>query len=380
MTQPTESRRGVHAVMPLQTAAEETRFEFSKALKTALRTDLKPKLRERYDSRARAAFEQRHNRAPETGADVEEVMGEDALYRWWSALLRAQQENYVQNTLMCVDRQLDDLTEKCQSFTASPKLGSLRLDPSLPIPYYQADVDIHCVPGSYFFERHAGDVGQGARSDLGAFVFSLGRHGPYNEDKGICGINFLHANFPDLKPTRILDLGCTVGQSTLPYATAFPGAELHAIDLAAPCLRYGHARAEALGKAVHFSQQNAEQTDFADESFDVIVSHIMLHETSGTALQNILRECRRLLKPGGVMLHIEVPIRPTDPFDRFLAQWDCRHNNEPFWGTLATLDLKALAVKAGFAADRVFETAGETAFAKTGGWLVYGATKEGASA
>ena len=33
-------------------------------------------------------------------------------------------------------------------------------------------------------------------------------------------------------------------------------------------LRYGHARAEAMGATIHFSQQNAECTDFADGSFD----------------------------------------------------------------------------------------------------------------
>ena len=54
-----------------------------------------------------------------------------------------------------------------------------------------------------------------------------------------------------------------------------------------------------MGAAIHFSQQNAEKTDFADGSFDLIVSHIFLHETSRTAVDNILAECRRLLKPGG---------------------------------------------------------------------------------
>lgn len=372
-----ESRRGIHGVMPLQTAEEESRFAFAKALKGALRNDFKPRLRENYENRLAPEFARRHGRPPQTAADVAEVMEEDALYRWWSALLRAQQESYVQNTLLCVERQLEDLESRCRSYTEKPRLGSLRLDPDLQTPWYQDEVDIHCVPGSYFFERHAGDVTQGARSDLGAFIFSMGRHGPYNEDKGIVGIQYLRDHFPGFAPRRILDMGCTVGQSTLPYATAFPEAELHAIDVAAPCLRYGHARAEALGKAVHFSQQNAEHTDFEDESFDLVVSHILLHETSAGALRNIVKECHRLLKPGGVMLHVEVPIRPTDPFDRFLAGWDSRHNNEPFWGTLADTNLVEVAVQVGFAPESVFETVTGTAFAKAGGWLIYGAQKEG---
>src|SRR5205807_7337786 len=86
--------------------------------------------------------------------------------------------------------------------------------------------------------------------------------------------------------------------STLPYVDAYPEAEVHAIDVAAPMLRYAHARAEALGRRVHFSQQNAESTNFRDESFDLIVSHILLHETSAKAVRNIVRECHRLLRKG----------------------------------------------------------------------------------
>ena len=33
---------------------------------------------------------------------------------------------------------------------------------------------------------------------------------------------------------RILDFGCTVGNIMLPYAEAFPGAEIHAVDVSAP--------------------------------------------------------------------------------------------------------------------------------------------------
>ena len=49
-------------------------------------------------------------------------------------------------------------------------------------------------------------------------------------------ITALRQRFPALKPRRILDLGCTVGNSTLPYAEAFPGAEIHAVDVSTPLL------------------------------------------------------------------------------------------------------------------------------------------------
>ena len=45
-----------------------------------------------------------------------------------------------------------------------------------------------------------------------------------------------------------------------------------------------------------------------------------------------------------------------DEFEKFLRDWDCYHNNEPFWTTLHDTDLCALAAELGFARDAFFET------------------------
>jgi ubiquinone/menaquinone biosynthesis C-methylase UbiE len=102
-------------------------------------------------------------------------------------------------------------------------------------------------------------------------------------------------------------------------------------------LRYGHARAVGLGVAgrAASSQANAESLPFADGAFDFIYSTMFLHETSHAALRNILREVRRLLAPGGLHAHLEQPpYRGMDLFEQFLRDWDCQHNNEPFWSAL----------------------------------------------
>ena len=216
------------------------------------------------------------------------------------------------------------------------------------------------------------------------------RLGALNDDMGQSVVAYLQHCQPDFRPARILDMGCTVGHSTLPYADAYPAAELCAIDVGAPVLRYAHARAEALGKAVHFSQQNAEITSFADASFDLIVSHILLHETSSRALRNIVRESYRLLAPGGLMIHQEVPqYHGLDPYQAFVLDWDTYNNNEPFWGTLRDSDLTAIAREAGFAKERVLETMIPSAaqvkartgrfqagdFGGSGHWFLFAATK-----
>ena len=150
-------------------------------------------------------------------------------------------------------------------------------------------------------------------------------------------------------------MGCTVGMSTVRYGQAWPEAELHAVDVGAPVLRYAHARAESKGVAVHYSQQNAERTNFADNSFDLVVSTILAHETSNSAWQNILTECYRVLKPGGIMVHADLPqFMDIDTYSQFLFGNETRYNNEPFWSTFRAMDLKAAMEKAGFAPDRSF--------------------------
>ena len=151
-------------------------------------------------------------------------------------------------------------------------------------------------------------------------------------------------------------MGCTVGHCTLPYVDAFPDAEVFGIDLGAPVLRYAHARAEGLGRAVHFSQQNAERTDFEDGYFDLIVSHIVIHEMSPAALRNMLAECHRLLAPGGMMVHADFPgYAGVDPLTQSMIDWDTYNNHEPFWGPMRDMDLTADAVAAGFGRDQVGE-------------------------
>jgi ubiquinone/menaquinone biosynthesis C-methylase UbiE len=164
-------------------------------------------------------------------------------------------------------------------------------------------------------------------------------------------VGYFRDRWPKMKPARILDMGCAIGNSTLPWGRAFPKAELHGIDVGAPVLRYAHARARALGVPVHFSQQNAEATDFEAGSFDVVLSHIMLHETARSALDNVMRECHRLLKPGGVMLHLEVP-RGRTPVEKFMWNWETYNNNETFAGFMTDIDLSEVATRGGFAPER----------------------------
>ena len=377
-----------HDLLPRANHDELARQDFVHSLKLHLATRVAPGNKQVYERRAKPRFEQQAGRPPKDRHEVRHVMRDEPYYQTWSALQRTSQEMMWEAVDASVTRQLPELVAR--AIRPAKPLGSLRLDPDLAIPAYHTAVDIHCQPGGYHTEGGPDDVAAGAVYDRAVYIYAMRRLGALNDDMGQSVVAYLQHRQPDFRPARILDMGCTVGHSTLPYADAYPAAELCAIDVGAPVLRYAHARAEALGKRVHFSQQNAERTSFADASFDLIVSHILLHETSSRALRNIVRESYRLLAPGGLMIHQEVPqYHGLDPYQAFVLDWDTYNNNEPFWGTLRDSDLTAIAREAGFAEERVLETMIPSAaqvkartgrfqagdFGGSGHWFVFAATK-----
>jgi SAM-dependent methyltransferase len=345
-------RQFPHAHLPMGTADERARQDFVQSFKLHLAQDIVPDIQRVYEKSAEPEFVRRHGRLPRDGAEVQSVMENDHVYRTWESLYRTAQEMIWTSVIEPIARERDAMIEKAR---ISKPLGSLKLNPDLAVPRYISAVDIHCMPGGYHSEDIEGDVAQGALYDRGVHIYGMGGLGPKTDMMGRLVSAYLRDSFPDLKPKRILDLGCTVGHSLLPYAEMFPGAELYGIDVGAPVLRYAHARAESMGIAAHFEQMNAEELDYPDDYFDLVVSHILLHETSNKAVRRVLKESRRVVRPGGIVAHIDMdgPDSMT-PFNSFMMMFDGFKNNEPFWSTFRKMDPKALLTEAGFDGDGLF--------------------------
>ena len=344
-----------HAMLPTADHDEQARQDFVAAFRGHLSSSLMPGNYQVYQAKVEPAFRAKHGRPPADQDEVRKVMTQNSFYQFWSAMQRRSQEMLWDSVIDPTERQLPQLIEKSRELSsrrlAKGARGTLRLNPELTIPKYHAAADIHLQPGGYHTDFAPDDVAAGVVYDKGINIYMGGALGPENDLMGDTLVAYIREKHPEFVPRRVLDMGCAIGNSTVVWGRAFPKAELHGIDVGAPVLRYAHARAQALGVPVSFSQQNAESTDFAAGSFDLVISHIVLHETSRSALVRVLAESRRLLRPGGLMLHLEIP-RGRTVMEKFMHNWESYNNNETFCRYMTEIDLKAEAMKAGFEADK----------------------------
>lgn len=348
-----------HPMIPVPTHDESSRTTFVYHLSNFIRSDVTPHNKRVYDREVRPAFEAAKGRAPNTRQEVRRAMEPTPAYKMSSALQRCSQEMMWASVGETVGRELPRLVKNFQSIAGATPRGTLTLDPTLDAPDYTALNHHHCMPGGYHEDHVGDDVFQGAVYDRGSFIYVDGNFGPWNDGLGMALAKFIKVRFPDFKPKRILDMGCTVGGSTVCLKQMFPEAEVYGIDLGAPVLRYAHARAEARGVEVHFRQANAEKTPFPDGHFDLVCSAAMFHESSHRAVLNALKESRRLLAEGGLMAHAEIqPFKHQDPWLDFTRDWDSLNNMEPFWGTCLDMDLAASAKSQGWGDNEVWHEVG----------------------
>jgi SAM-dependent methyltransferase len=347
MTEPVLNvfQQAVHPLLPLASHEERTRQDFAKGLRGYVQQRLLPGLTPLH--RKLEGDAARDGRPLADRHAIRERMVEEPYFQAYAATNRSAQELLWASVIDTIERETPRLRREAARLEG--KVGTLTLDQKLEVPRYVTALDIHCMPGGYASDADPQQIAAGALYDRGVYLYSMGYIGPMNDDMGRSVANYIRRNLEGFAPKRILDLGCTTGHSTLPYKALFPDAEVWGIDVAAPQVKYAHLRAAGLGVDVNFAQMNAERTSFPDGHFDLVVSHILLHETSGRAMPRIFDECFRLLAAGGWMIHADLPpFDLMDPFTQFILDNETHYNNEPFWGAMREFDQIELARKAGF--------------------------------
>lgn len=238
-------------------------------------------------------------------------------------------------------------------------IGSIQLNSNIELPKYYSSVEFHNQPGSYFGDELAGLI-----YDLAVPLFNMRSNDP---DDGRIG-RVLVSTLPQSNYKKILDMGCGIGQKTIPIVDAFPDADVYAVDIAAPMIKYGHKRAERMGRKIHFSQQNVEATNFENNSFDLVVSTILLHELPPRAIHNMVAESYRVLKPGGIVAHLDIPPYKDLPLYTVYLMDERTRKGEPYWKAFHEhVDLPSIYREAGI--SDVTEVSAESSYSSGAGFF-----------
>jgi len=152
-------------------------------------------------------------------------------------------------------------------------------------------------------------------------------------------------------PTAILDIGCSVGMSTFALQSAYPAAAVTGLDLSPYFLAIAQYRANQrsselpVPKWVHAA---AEETGLPASSFDLVSAFLVFHELPQTAAIAILREARRLLRPGGHLALMDM--NPQSEIYATMPPYilTLLKSTEPYLDEYFTLEIDQSLVEAGF--------------------------------
>ena len=151
--------QGRHDMLVTPDRDELARQEFVRGFKAYIQSGIVPGVHATYHNEVKPAFEKREGRSPRDRHEIRKLMVEHPLFRTYASMQRVSQELLWDTVLDSVERELPALVARTANRNS---LGTLTLDPSLPLPKYAVGVDIHCMPGGYGGEGGPGDVVAGA--------------------------------------------------------------------------------------------------------------------------------------------------------------------------------------------------------------------------
>lgn len=148
--------------------------------------------------------------------------------------------------------------------------------------------------------------------DLLAPVMTLGLEGRYRKR----AIELLQLRGDE----KVLDIGCGTGILTRQLAKVLDGSideQAIGIDAAAKMIAVAQRKAAGLAN-LRFETALAEKLPFADASFDAAVSTFFYHHIDRDLKNSSLAELRRVLKPGGRAVIVDVDT-PSNLFGKLCA-------------------------------------------------------------
>jgi demethylmenaquinone methyltransferase/2-methoxy-6-polyprenyl-1,4-benzoquinol methylase len=122
---------------------------------------------------------------------------------------------------------------------------------------------------------------------------------------------------------KILDLACGTGNLSFSIKNSTHNHfQCYGIDISEDQLKCAREKNEKMEQNIHFSHQSIDELAFEDETFDLVITSMALHEVPPKVRHKAIKETSRILKRGGQFL---------------LVDW-----SKPRWGWLALFWMPAL--------------------------------------
>jgi ubiquinone/menaquinone biosynthesis C-methylase UbiE len=150
----------------------------------------------------------------------------------------------------------------------------------------------------------------------------------------------------DQRKLKVIDIGCGTGRFIEALKQVWPKLPVLGIDMSEAYLRHAMRYLRHRSR-VNLSVAKAERLPVTNESQDALISIFLFHELPPKVRRVVLRECARVLKPGGRLVLVD-SLQPGDrpDYDGLLELFPQSYH-EPYYRSYLDEDFAALAAKYG---------------------------------
>jgi ubiquinone/menaquinone biosynthesis C-methylase UbiE len=150
----------------------------------------------------------------------------------------------------------------------------------------------------------------------------------------------------DQRQLRLLDIGCGTGRFLDFVKQTWPRLQTIGLDMSDAYVR--HAKRHLRHRSrISFVIGKAEAIPVPDGSQDAVTSIFLFHELPPNVRRSALRECGRVLKPGGRLILLDSLQRDDQPDYDGLLQRFPRNYHEPYYASYTRENFAALAADHG---------------------------------
>ncbi|MGO8976274.1 MAG: class I SAM-dependent methyltransferase [Steroidobacteraceae bacterium] len=150
----------------------------------------------------------------------------------------------------------------------------------------------------------------------------------------------------DQRKLRLLDIGCGTGRFLDFLKQAWPRLPILGLDMSEPYVRYAKRHLKRWSR-INFTIGNAESLPVPDKSQDAVTSIFLFHELPPKVRRIVIRECARVLKPGGRLVLVDSLQRGDQADYEGLLDLFPQDYHEPYYRSYVSEDFSALATSFG---------------------------------